>query len=94
MNFYTLLLSCALPQDPSAPGSAAEGALNAQFEAGEHARTARNELEALEEVLTQDGLSEADLLDIRARLEAAKVARAEAELALDKAEAALGTSNE
>lgn len=89
MILYPLLLSCALAQDSPSPGSPAQTALNAQLKAGEHAHAARMELEALEEVLTQDGVREEDLHVIRARLEAAKVESAKAEQALDDAEGAL-----
>lgn len=94
MKLYTLLLACALPQSPASEGSRAATALDAQLEAGQHARQARNELEALEEVLTQDGLSESDLRAIRQRLEAAKDEAAQTEAALGRAEAGLGPAGE
>ncbi len=89
MILYPLLLSCALAQDPPAPGSPAQIALDAQLKAGKHAHAARMELEALEEVLTQDGVSAEELHVIRARLEAAKAESAKAEQALEDAEGAL-----
>lgn len=93
MIVYPLLLACALAQDSPTSGSAAQAALDAQLEAGKHAHDTRMELEALEEILTQDGLNGQDLSGIRARLEAAKVESAKAEQALDAAEAALGPKN-
>ena len=89
MIVYPFLLSCALAQDSPSPGSPAQTALDAQLKAGEHAHAARMDLEALEEVLTHDGVSEEDLHVIRARLEASKVEYARAEQALDDAEGAL-----
>jgi hypothetical protein len=89
MIVYPFLLSCALAQDSPSPGSPAQAALDAQLKAGEHAHFARMELEVLEEVLTQDGVSEEDLHVIRARLEAAKLECAKADQALDDAEGAL-----
>lgn len=82
-----LLLSCALPQNPASQGSSAQLALDEQLEAGQHAQQARLELEALEEVLTQDGLSESDLVELRLRLEAAKTEVAHAGEALERSEA-------
>jgi hypothetical protein len=89
MIVYPLLLACALAQDSPKAGSPAADAMNTQLEAGEHAKAARLELEALEEVLTQEELSAQDLGTIRARLESAKVEAAEAEAALDETETAL-----
>ncbi len=90
MIVYPLLLACALAQDSPKTGSPAVDAMDAQLEAREHAKAARLELEALEEVLTQEELSAGDLGVIRVRLEAAKAEAAQAEAALERTETRLG----
>lgn len=87
---WWLWLACIQEGGPSRPESANAQALQAQVQAGEHARAVTEEMEAMEALLLKEELTAQELEALRGHLEAAKAEAAAARESVDAAEAALG----
>ena len=91
---WFLWMACAITERPAAPGSAAHESLQAQVEAGEHARRMTELGEQIQALLgeLEAGTRPADTVHAELDVLLAELAAesAAAQDALDRAEAALG----